>query len=62
MGLDNSARMNVPGTVDNNWKWRLTPDQLPKGLEKEILEITKRFGRFNWDILDRREREEETAE
>ncbi len=62
MGLDNSARMNVPGTVDNNWKWRLMPDQLPKGLEKEILEITKRFGRFNWDILDRWERGEETAE
>ena len=28
LGLDSKYRMNVPGTVDNNWNWRLTPEQL----------------------------------
>ena len=28
LGLDESARMNTPGTMDNNWVWRLLPGQL----------------------------------
>jgi len=28
LGLDSRARMNTPGTVGNNWGWRLLPDQL----------------------------------
>ncbi len=24
LGLDSSARMNTPGTIESNWKWRLT--------------------------------------
>jgi 4-alpha-glucanotransferase len=28
LGLDNSARMNVPGSVDANWCWRLQPELL----------------------------------
>ena len=51
MGLDNSARMNVPGTVEANWKWRLCPHQIPEELDKEILQMTKTFGRANWDAL-----------
>ena len=53
LGLDNSARMNTPGTVKTNWRWRLLPGQLTRELGKEILQITKRFGRANWEALDR---------
>jgi len=28
LGLDNSARMNQPGTLGGNWEWRLLPGQL----------------------------------
>jgi 4-alpha-glucanotransferase len=53
LGLDNSARMNTPGTVEANWRWRLLPGQLTRDLGKEVLQVTKRFGRANWDALDR---------
>ena len=52
LGLDNSSRMNVPGTVDVNWSWRLLPGQITEELGEEILTITKRFGRANWDALN----------
>ena len=55
LGLDNSSRMNVPGTVDVNWSWRLLPGQITDQLAEEILIITKRFGRANWDALKRLE-------
>ena len=53
LGLDNSARMNLPGTVEINWRWRLLPGQLTREKGREVLQITKRFGRANWDALDR---------
>ena len=56
LGLDNSSRMNVPGTVDINWSWRLVPGQIPEELAQEMLTITKRFGRANWDALNRLEK------
>lgn len=28
LGLDSSSRMNVPGTSENNWLWRMMPEQL----------------------------------
>jgi len=36
LGLDNHARMNIPGTVENNWTWRFQWDQVQTGLAKEI--------------------------
>ena len=51
LGLDNTSRMNVPGTVDINWSWRLLPGQITDALAEEILIITKRYGRANWDAL-----------
>jgi 4-alpha-glucanotransferase len=52
LGLPNSARMNTPGTVDNNWTWRLLPGALTSKLSREVLMVTKRFGRANWDGLN----------
>ena len=43
--LDNSARMNQPSTLGNNWKWRLIPGQFTENLQKEMKVLAKRYGR-----------------
>ena len=62
LGLDNSSRMNVPGTVDINWSWRLKADQIPADMAQEMLTITKRYGRANWDALNRMKKVQKKAE
>ena len=37
--LDSSARMNTPGTVDNNWRWRFGWDEI----KPDMLEIVNKF-------------------
>ena len=51
LGLDNSCRMNHPGTVGCNWRWRLLPGAVTDKLGRELLALTKRYGRANWDNL-----------
>lgn len=48
MGCDNSCRMNKPSTVGINWKWRVTEEELSEKLQKEINDMTLRYGRYNW--------------
>ena len=48
LGLDNAARINKPSTVGQNWRWRLKKTQLTKKLQKEICQLTTRYGRMNW--------------
>ena len=68
LGLDNSARMNTPGTVDINWSWRLKQGLLTDVLAEDVLAVTMRYGRANWDALnakaqkEKAETEEETPE
>ena len=62
LGLDNSARMNQPGTVNVNWSWRLLPGQLTDELSEEILKITMRYGRANWDALNALKKKAEAEE
>ena len=62
LGLDNSARMNEPNTVNVNWSWRLTPGQITEELGEEILAVTKRYGRANWDALNAMEEAEKVVE
>ena len=68
LGLPNTARMNTPGTVDVNWSWRLDPKLLTEEVQKEVLEVTKRYGRANWEALNPKKpekvekKEEETEE
>ncbi|MBQ9166017.1 MAG: 4-alpha-glucanotransferase [Oscillospiraceae bacterium] len=52
LGLDNSCRMNQPGTVGKNWRWRLLPGQITEELGKELLALSMRYGRANWDALN----------
>lgn len=47
MGLDNGARMNLPSTVGENWKWRLKPGELTDALKKEVHTVTARYGRLD---------------
>lgn len=44
--LDNSARINVPSTLGENWKWRMKPDVLTDKLAKRIYKMTKLYGRL----------------
>ncbi len=52
LGLDNKNRMNLPGTVGENWRWRLLPGKTTKALAKELLAVTMRYARANWAALD----------
>lgn len=45
LGLDDSARINKPGSIGNNWKWRLKKGQLDKKLAKKIKEYTIMYER-----------------
>ena len=36
LGLDESARMNIPATKKNNWLWRLQSKNLKKSLEERL--------------------------
>lgn len=49
LGLDNSARMNKPSTVGINWRWRVSEEVLSEELQEEILQVTRRYGRMNWN-------------
>ncbi len=52
LGLDNTARMNQPGTVGFNWRWRLLPGQVTDALAEEVLAVTMRTNRANWDAIN----------
>ncbi|HPS72870.1 MAG TPA: 4-alpha-glucanotransferase [Bacteroidales bacterium] len=45
LGLNTEARMNLPGTTVNNWRWRLKPGQISEGLSSRLAEMTKLYGR-----------------
>lgn len=55
LGLDNSSRMNVPATKTGNWCWRMRSNHLTPKLQKEILAVTKRYGRMNWANSEEKE-------
>lgn len=46
LGLGAEARINIPSTLGDNWKWRLKKGQLDEGLAKRIREMTKLYGRL----------------
>lgn len=53
LGLDNRCRINKPSTLGINWRWRLTQGQLTGELQRELLAMTKRYGRMNWDAEEK---------
>ena len=36
LGLDGQHRMNTPGTMEGNWQWRFSWDQVPKDIAARI--------------------------
>jgi 4-alpha-glucanotransferase len=45
LGLDERSRMNVPASVQNNWQWRVTEEQLKSLDEAWLLELTEKYNR-----------------
>jgi 4-alpha-glucanotransferase len=45
LGLGNEARMNLPGTVGNNWKWRAPAGCFTDELAQKLAHITEVYGR-----------------
>lgn len=45
LGLDNSARMNIPSTVGDNWNWRMQKDAINDGIINKLKKLTKLYGR-----------------
>lgn len=44
--LGEEARINTPGTVGNNWKWKLdSAKELNKSLSSKIAKVTRMYGR-----------------
>ncbi len=43
--LGDEARMNTPGTMSGNWRWRMLPGQDLDGLADKIREMTILYGR-----------------
>ena len=43
--LGEEARINVPSTLGNNWKWRLLPGQLTDELAQRMRDLTRLYGR-----------------
>lgn len=48
LGLDNTARMNVPGVADGNWSWRVVASQMPR-------RTFDRLGEWTW-LYDRKQK------
>jgi 4-alpha-glucanotransferase len=45
LGLGSEARMNLPGTVSGNWKWRYRPGALSGELSARLRSLTALYDR-----------------
>lgn len=45
LGLGSDARMNTPGTVEGNWEWRVTQQQLGDAPWEELKTMCELYGR-----------------
>jgi 4-alpha-glucanotransferase len=45
LGLGESARMNRPGKIKDNWQWRLNQGQITPQISKQLAEFTEISGR-----------------
>ena len=49
LGLDGSARMNLPGTIGGNWVWRMLPGAATPEVAARLNELNKRNNRRNFE-------------
>lgn len=47
LGLDETARMNIPGTTEGNWRWRALKSDFTDELAIRLAELTSLYGRFS---------------
>ena len=47
LGLGREARMNLPGTVGENWLWRMREGAFTESAAKRLRELNERYGRMN---------------
>jgi 4-alpha-glucanotransferase len=45
LGLGSVARMNRPGTMDGNWRWRLLPGQLTHDVAQRLAVMSETYDR-----------------
>jgi 4-alpha-glucanotransferase len=45
LGLDGTQRMNLPGTLDGNWRWRFDWPMLPADTARRLGEVAASSGR-----------------
>ncbi|MCW8926318.1 MAG: 4-alpha-glucanotransferase [Xanthomonadales bacterium] len=45
LGLGSEARLNIPGTTMNNWRWRLREEQLTPALRESVARMTGKSSR-----------------
>ena len=45
LGLGSEARMNVPGTAEENWRWRMKPGQFSPAIQEKLAHMVTVFGR-----------------
>jgi 4-alpha-glucanotransferase len=46
LGLDNSGRMNLPGSLGGNWSWRMPPGALTPEMASRLADLTELYGRI----------------
>lgn len=46
LGLGNDARMNTPGTLGGNWRWRLKENQIQQHHNDHLAWLVDTYGRF----------------
>lgn len=47
LNLGSEARINIPSTLGNNWKWRLNKDYMTEDIVKQLKGITRIYRRCN---------------
>ncbi|MFT8888528.1 MAG: 4-alpha-glucanotransferase [Ethanoligenens sp.] len=60
LGLDNRARMNLPSTIGNNWKWRMLKTQLTQPLADAMRKLAETYGRIKPNVETPRTEKEPT--
>jgi 4-alpha-glucanotransferase len=56
IGLNSDGRMNFPGTVEGNWEWRFTFDEIKPWMTEQLFELTALYGRCNPDTIKLQQR------
>jgi 4-alpha-glucanotransferase len=46
LGLDTDARMNVPGTIEGNWQWKLNKELLTTEVKEWLCSIAREAKRL----------------